>query len=31
VFACGSSLDVFVEAIRALDPESAAWIAAQVG
>jgi UDP-N-acetylmuramyl tripeptide synthase len=31
VFACGSSLDVFVEAIRATDPESAARIAAQVG
>ena len=31
VFACGSSLDVFVEAIREADPESAARIAAQVG
>jgi cyanophycin synthetase len=31
VFACGTSLDVFVEAIRATDPESAARIAAQVG
>jgi cyanophycin synthetase len=31
VFACGSSLDVFVEAIRQTDPESAARIAAQVG
>jgi cyanophycin synthetase len=31
VFACGSSLDVFVEAVRAMDPESAARIAAQVG
>ena len=31
VFACGSSLAVFVEAIRAMDPESAARIAAQVG
>jgi cyanophycin synthetase len=31
VFACGSSLDVFVEAIRETDPESAARIAAQVG
>ena len=31
VFACGSSLDVFVEAIRATDPESAERIAAQVG
>jgi cyanophycin synthetase len=31
VFACGSSLDVFVEAIRQADPESAARIAAQVG
>ncbi|WP_198115390.1 cyanophycin synthetase family protein [Massilia rhizosphaerae] len=31
VFACGSSLDVFVEAIRQMDPESAAWIAAQAG
>jgi cyanophycin synthetase len=31
VFACGSSLDVFVEAIRATDPESAARIAAQAG
>jgi cyanophycin synthetase len=30
VFACGSSLDVFVEAIRETDPESAARIAAQV-
>jgi cyanophycin synthetase len=30
VFACGTSLDVFVEAIRATDPESAARIAAQV-
>nr|WP_307735738.1 Mur ligase family protein [Massilia pinisoli] len=30
VFACGSSLDVFVEAIRVTDPESAARIAAQV-
>ena len=31
VFACGSSLDVFVDAIRQADPESAARIAAQVG
>ena len=31
VFACGSSLDVFIEAIRQADPESAAKIAAQVG
>jgi cyanophycin synthetase len=31
VFACGSSLDVFVEAIRQTDPEIAARIAAQVG
>jgi cyanophycin synthetase len=31
VFACGSSLDVFVEAIRPMDPESAARISAQVG
>jgi cyanophycin synthetase len=31
VFACGSSLNVFVEAIRAMDPESAARIEAQVG
>ncbi|WP_075791160.1 cyanophycin synthetase family protein [Massilia putida] len=31
VFACGSSLDVFVEAIRQTDPESAARIAAQAG
>jgi cyanophycin synthetase len=31
VFACGSSLDVFVEAIRVTDPESAARIAAQAG
>jgi cyanophycin synthetase len=31
VFACGSSLAVFVEAIRQADPESAARIAAQVG
>jgi cyanophycin synthetase len=31
VFACGSSLDVFVDAIRRSDPESAAKIAAQVG
>jgi len=31
VFACGSSLDMFVEALRQTDPESAARIAAQVG
>ena len=31
VFACGSSLDVFVDAIRQTDPESAARIAAQAG
>ena len=31
VFACGTSLDVFVEAIREMDPESAQRIAAQVG
>jgi cyanophycin synthetase len=31
VFACGSSLDVFVEAIREMDPDSADRIAAQVG
>jgi cyanophycin synthetase len=31
VFACGTSLDVFVEAIREMDPESAQKIAAQVG
>jgi cyanophycin synthetase len=31
VFACGSSLDVFVDAIRQTDPDSAATIAAQVG
>jgi cyanophycin synthetase len=31
VFACGSSLQVFVEAIREMDPESAEKIAAQAG
>ncbi|WP_296945861.1 cyanophycin synthetase [uncultured Massilia sp.] len=31
VFACGSSLDVFVEAVAQMDPESARRIAAQVG
>jgi cyanophycin synthetase len=31
VFACGSSLEVFVEAIREMDPESAERIAAQAG
>jgi cyanophycin synthetase len=30
VFACGSSLSVFIEAIRASDPESADRIAAQI-
>jgi cyanophycin synthetase len=30
VFACGSSLSVFVEAIRADDPETAEVIAAQI-
>ena len=29
IFACGSSLQVFVDAIRVTDPESAALIAAQ--
>jgi cyanophycin synthetase len=31
VFSCGSSLQVFVDAIREMDPESAERIAAQVG
>jgi cyanophycin synthetase len=31
VFACGSSLEVFVEAIRKMDPESAQRIAGQMG
>ncbi|MGJ7916717.1 cyanophycin synthetase [Massilia sp. LXY-6] len=31
VFACGSSLQVFVEAIREMDPDSAERIAGQVG
>jgi cyanophycin synthetase len=31
VFACGTSLDVFVDALREMDPESADRIAAQVG
>jgi cyanophycin synthetase len=31
VFACGSSLQVFVDAIREMDPESAERIAAQAG
>jgi cyanophycin synthetase len=31
VFACGTSLQVFVDAIREMDPESAERIAAQVG
>jgi cyanophycin synthetase len=31
VFACGTSLQVFVEAIREMDPESAEKIAAQAG
>jgi cyanophycin synthetase len=31
VFACGSSLQVFVDAIREMDPESAERIAGQVG
>ncbi|QJE02433.1 cyanophycin synthetase [Massilia forsythiae] len=31
VFACGTSLKVFVEAVREMDPESAEKIAAQVG
>jgi len=31
VFACGTSLDVFVEAIAKMDPESAQRIAAQMG
>ena len=31
VFACGTSLDVFVEAVAKMDPESAQRIAAQVG
>ncbi len=31
VFACGSSLQVFVDAIREMDPESAEKIAAQAG
>ena len=30
VFACGSSLQVFIDAIRVNDPESADLIAAQV-
>jgi cyanophycin synthetase len=31
VFACGTSLSVFVDAIREMDPDSADRIAAQVG